>query len=76
MQRYYYWFNLIFLLLAILLIKNFRTAMMFTIVIGVPLSYLLKPMILGKDKKNDDNVIDMTDEVEITDKKEDKEDKE
>ena len=74
MDKYYFWFNAIFLMIAIYMFKSVKPALMFTIVIGIPLSYVLKSVIMGRiKKKNEDVIIDVTKEVEVTTKKENSE---
>jgi len=57
MDKYYLWFNGVFFLLSLFAIRNIRLAMMFTIVIGIPLSYSLRPLILGRKKKSEEEII-------------------
>ena len=76
MDKYYFWFNVVFLMIAIYLFKSVKPALMFTIVIGVPLSYVLKSAIMGRvKKKTEEVIIDVTKEVEITTKKDTNENK-
>ena len=76
MDKYYVWFNVVFFLLALFAIRSLRTAAMFTIVIGIPLSYSLRPLILGRGKKiEEETIIDAAEKVDFDTVEEEKDTK-
>ena len=77
MDKYYLWFNGVFFLLALFAIRNVRTAAMFTIVIGIPLSYSLRPLILGRGKKKEEEetIIDAAEKADYDTVEEEKDTK-
>jgi len=61
-----------FFAIAFYAIRNVKAALMFTITIGIPLSYVLRTVIMGRIKKKEEDIIDVTKEVVIETKKDNK----